>query len=46
MRKDHSKTMIFSSEDIKREVIRSNLQTVFSALQEKDTTQYIKLLDI
>ncbi|HIU12706.1 MAG TPA: IreB family regulatory phosphoprotein [Candidatus Fimiplasma intestinipullorum] len=27
--------MIFSSEDIKREVIRSNLQTVFSALQEK-----------
>lgn len=35
MRKDHSKTMIFSSEDIKREVIRSNLQTVFSALQEK-----------
>lgn len=35
MRKDNSKTMIFSSEDIKREVIRSNLQTVFSALQEK-----------
>lgn len=27
--------MIFSSEDIKREVIRSNLQTVYSALQEK-----------
>lgn len=27
--------MIFSSEDIKREVIRSNLQTVFLALQEK-----------
>jgi len=35
MKKDNSKTMIFSSEDIKREVIRSNLQTVFSALQEK-----------
>ena len=35
MRRDNSKTMIFSSEDIKREVIRQNLQTVFSALQEK-----------
>lgn len=35
MKKDNSKTMIFSSEDIKREVIRSNLQTVYSALQEK-----------
>lgn len=35
MKRDNSKTMIFSSEDIKREVIRSNLQTVFSALQEK-----------
>ena len=34
-KRDVSKTMIFSSEDIKREVIRSNLQTVFSALQEK-----------
>ena len=31
----YEKTMIFSSEDIKREVIRSNLQTVFLALQEK-----------
>lgn len=35
MKRDNSKTMIFSSEDIKREVIRSNLQTVFLALQEK-----------
>ena len=35
MRRDNSKTMIFSSEDIKREVLRQNLQTVFSALQEK-----------
>ena len=35
MKKDNSKTMIFSSEDIKREVIRSNLQTVYTALQEK-----------
>ncbi len=35
MRKDHSKTIVFSSEDIKREVIRSNLETVFVALQEK-----------
>lgn len=35
MKKDYSKTMIFSSEDIKREVIRSNLQTVYNALQEK-----------
>lgn len=35
MKKDNSKTMIFSSEDIKREVIRSNLQTVYLALQEK-----------
>ena len=35
MKRDNSKTMIFSSEDIKREVIRQNLQTVFSALQEK-----------
>lgn len=28
-------TRIFSAEDIKREVIRSNLQTVVSALEER-----------
>ena len=33
MKRDNSKTMIFSSEDIKREVIRSNLQTVYGALK-------------
>lgn len=35
MRKDNSKTMIFSSEDIKREVIRTNLVSVYNALEEK-----------
>ena len=35
MKRDNSKTMIFSSEDIKREVIRSNLHTVYGALKEK-----------
>lgn len=35
MKKDNSKTMIFSSEDIKREVIRSNLVSVYNALEEK-----------
>lgn len=35
MVKDMSATRIFSAEDIKREVIRSNLQTVVVALEEK-----------
>ena len=35
MKKDVSVTRVFSAEDIKREVIRSNLQTVVSALEER-----------
>lgn len=35
MNKDVSVTRVFSAEDIKREVIRSNLQTVVTALEEK-----------
>lgn len=35
MEKDVSVTRVFSAEDIKREVIKSNLQTVVGALQEK-----------
>lgn len=35
MEKDMTATRIFSAEDIKREVIRSNLQTVVSALEER-----------
>ena len=35
MKKDVSVTRVFSADDIKREVIRSNLQTVVSALEEK-----------
>lgn len=35
MAKDMTATRIFSAEDIKREVIRSNLQTVVSALEER-----------
>ncbi len=35
MSNDLYKTRVFSSEDIKREVIRNNLQLVMSALEEK-----------
>lgn len=35
MSSDLYKTRVFSSEDIKREVIRNNLQLVMSALEEK-----------
>ena len=38
---DLTKTRVFSSEDMRREMIRSNLKTVINALNE-DTMLYIK----
>ncbi len=35
MGKDLSKTMVFTTEDIRREMIKNNLQVVVSALEER-----------
>ena len=40
---DLTKTKVFSSEDMRREMIRSNLQTVIDALNEEGIMQYIRL---
>ena len=44
---DMTKTKVFSSEDMRREMIRTNLETVIQALNERGyKMQFIKLQDI